>query len=208
MSSTPQQSGSTETNVSWLKPQQVESMRDAAHEGRHGPRDDAIVTVLYDTGLRRGELEQVNRDMLDLDDEQLRIPAGIQKDYPNENSPSAATFALDRSGDLRTVRTLRAYLSARDDAHAALFPSQKSDRMTGKALNDVVKRLAERAEIRPYTYGGRGSSDDVTAHTLRHSVAWRMLRAEDGNTLYDVRNRLRHATILTTERKYDHFQTI
>lgn len=208
MGSTPKAGRSIETNVSWLKPEQIEAMRDAAHQGRHGPRDDAIVTLLYDTGLRRGELAQVNRDMLDLDEEQLRIPAGVQKDYPNENSPSAATFALDRSDDLRTVRTLRAYLAARGDNLAALFPSQKSDRMTGKALNDVVKRLADRANVRPYNYGGRGSPSDVTAHTLRHSVAWRMLRAEGGNTLYDVRNRLRHATILTTERKYDHFQTI
>ena len=48
----------------------------------------------------------------------------------------------------------------------------------------------------------------MTAHTLRHSVAWRMLRAEEGNTLYDVRNRLRHATIVTTERKYDHFEKV
>lgn len=183
-------------------------MRDAAHEGRHGPRDDAIVTLLYDTGLRRGEMAQVDRGMLDLDEAQLRIPPGIQKDYPNENSPSAATFALDRSDELRTIRTLRAYLASRDDDSPALFPSQKSDRMTGKAINDVVKRLAARADIEPYTYAGRASPDGVTAHTLRHSVAWRMLRAEDGNTLYDVRNRLRHATILTTERKYDHFQTI
>lgn len=199
---------SADTNISWLKPEQVEAMRDTAHQGRHGLRDDALVTVLYDTGLRRGELAQVNREMLDLDEEQLRIPAGIQKDYPNENSPSAATFALDRNGDLRTARTLRAYLGARDDDYSALFPSQKSDRMTGKAINDAVKRLAERAEVRPYTYIGRGTPDDVTAHTLRHSVAWRMLRTEDSNTLYDVRNRLRHATILTTERKYDHFETI
>lgn len=198
----------TNSNISWLKPDQVEAMRDTAHEGRHGYRDDAIVTLLYDTGLRRSELASVNRDMLDLEEHQLRIPASIQKDYPNENSPSAATFALDRSDGLRTVRTCRAYLSARDDSHSALFPSQKSDRLTGKAINDVVKRLAGRAEIRPYTYAGRGSPSDVTAHTLRHSVAWRMLRAEKGNTLYDVRNRLRHATILTTERKYDHFQTI
>lgn len=183
-------------------------MRDVAHEGRHGPRDDAIVTLLYDTGLRRGELAQVNRDMLDLDEAQLRIPPSIQKDYPNENSPSAATFALDRSDDLRTVRTLRQYLNLRNGNSPALFPSQKSDRMTGKAVNDVVKRLADRADVRPFTYTGRGSPGDVTAHTLRHSVAWRMLRAEEGNTLYDVRNRLRHATILTTERKYDHFQTI
>lgn len=183
-------------------------MRDAAHEGRHGHRDDAIITLLYDTGLRRGELAQVNRDMVDVEDGQLRIPAHIQKDYPNENTPSAATFELDRSGDLRTVRTLRSWDSVRDDASGALFPSQKGDRLTGKAVNDVVKRCAGRADVRPFSAAGRGSAGAVSAHTLRHSVAWRMLRAEEGNTLYDVRNRLRHATILTTEREYDHFQTI
>jgi len=190
-----------------LKPRQVEDIRDAAHEGRHGPRDDAIVTLLYDTGLRRAELAAVNRDMLDLDERELRIPAHIQKDYPNDNSPNPATFELDPSGNLRTVRTLRAYLNNRSEADS-LFPSQKSDRMTPKAINDVVKRSAKRAEVEPHTYAGRGTPNDVSAHTLRHSVAWRMLRDEEDNTLYDVRNRLRHATILTTERKYDHFDRI
>jgi len=197
----------TNTNISWVKPEQVEAMRDAAHQGRHGPRDEAIVTLLYDTGLRRAELSQVDRDMLDLAAGELRIPPGIQKDYPNDNTPNPATFELDPAGDLRTERALRAFLSVRSDA-TALFPSQKGDRMTGKGINDVVKRLADRGGVEPYTYGGRGEADDVTAHTLRHSVAWRMLRAEDGNTLYDVRNRLRHSTILTTERKYDHFDRI
>jgi len=199
--------GMTKSNI-WLKPDQVEAMRDTAYEGRTGPRDDAIVTLLYDTGLRRAEAAQLNVDMLDLDESQLRIPASIQKDYPNDNTPDAATFRLDPSGDLRTVRTLRAYLNNRDDDSPALFPSQKSERMSPKVLNDVVKRLAKRAGVRPYAYSGRAESSDVTAHILRHSVAWRMLRAEEGNTLYDVRNRLRHATILTTERKYDHFETI
>lgn len=208
MSKPSQPTSNTKTNIPWLKPDQVEAMRDAAHQGRHGPRDEAIVTLLYDTGLRRAELAAVNRDMLDLDDEVLRIPPHIQKDFPNENSPTPATFRLDRTGDLRTLRTLRAYLNELDDGSPALFPSRKSDRLTGKGINDVVKRLADRAEVRPYTYGGRVEAAAVTAHTLRHSVAWRMLRAEAGNTLYDVRNRLRHASILTTERNYDHFQTI
>jgi len=198
----------TNSNISWLKPEQVETMRDAAHQGRHGPRDEAIVTLLYDTGLRRAELSAVDVDMLDLEQGGLRIPAHIQKDYPNDNSPDPATFELDQSGDLRTVRTLRAYLNATGEESGALFGSQKSDRLTGKAINDVVKRVAARGEIGPYTYAGRGDPADVSAHTLRHSVAWRMLRAEDGNTLYDVRNRLRHSTILTTERKYDHFDRI
>lgn len=200
-------SSTTDTNIHWLKPEQVEAMRDAAYTGSHGPRDDAIVTLLYDTGLRRGELAQVNQDMLDLAEGHLHIPPAIQKDYPNDNTPIPATFELDQSGELRTVRTLRAYLDGVDGTEA-LFPSRKSDRMTPKGINDVVKRLAARGDVRPYIYGGRGVAEDVSAHTLRHSVAWRMLRAEEGNTLYDVRNRLRHATILTTERNYDHFQTI
>jgi integrase len=205
MSTTP--ANVTETNISWLKPEQVEAMRDAAYEGRHGARDDAIVTTLYDTGLRRLELSGVDRDMLDLDDGVLRIPPRVQKQYPNDNDPSRRTFRLDPTGSLRTERTLRAWLNERRDVDA-LFPSQKSDRMTGKAINDVVKRVAARAGVEPYTYDGRGDAGDVSAHTLRHSVAYRMLRIEDGNTMYDVRNRLRHETILTTERNYDHFDTI
>ncbi|WP_256488676.1 tyrosine-type recombinase/integrase [Halohasta salina] len=204
----PQTTDSTETNIHYLKPSQVEAMRDAAFHGSYGQRDDAIVTILYDTGLRRAELSAVNRDMLDLDAGELRIPAGIQKDYPNDNTPSPVTFNLDPSGELRTERALRSYLSNRDDDSSALFPSRKSDRMTGKGLNEVVKRLAAEAKVRPYRSDGRGDADNVTAHTLRHSVAWRMLRAEEGNTIYDVRNRLRHSTVLTTERRYDHFQTV
>ena len=197
-----------DSNVSWLKPEQIESMRDAAYEGRHGQRDDAIITLLYDTGLRRGELSQIDCDMLDLQEGQLRIPARIQKDYPNDNSPNPATFELDPEGELSTTRTLRGYLDSRGKDTTALFPSQKSDRLTPKAINEVVKKAADRAEVRPHNYSGRGSPDDVSAHTLRHSVAYRLLHEYDSYTLYDVRNRLRHATILTTERKYDHFETI
>lgn len=196
---------STNTHVSWLKPGQVEEMRNVAHAGRNGYRDDAIIAVLYDTGLRRGELVDVDASMLDLETGELRIPAGIQKDYPNDNSPDPATFELDPGGNLATVRTLRAHLDGRDDG--PLFRSQKGGRLTGKAVNDVVKKCARRADVRPHTYDGRGAPTDVTAHTLRHSVAWRMLRKE-GAKLYDVRNRLRHSSILTTEREYDHFETI
>jgi len=54
---------------------------------------------------------------------------------------------------------------------------------------------------RTYTYGGRGDPVDVSPPTLRHSVTWRMLCAEEDNTLYDIWDRLRHTTIHTTERK-------
>jgi len=139
----------------WLKPGQVDAMREGAREGRHPQRDDAIVTLLYDTGLRRGELSLVDRAMVDLEDELLRIPTAIQKDFPNDRSPPPATFELDRSEQLDVVATLQAYLQQRDDDHAALFPSQKSPRLSGKAINDAVKRVAETADVRPYSFSGR-----------------------------------------------------
>ncbi|AAM88719.1 tyrosine-type recombinase/integrase [Natrialba phage PhiCh1] len=193
--------------VHWLKPDQVEAMRAAVLEGSHPERDNAILTLLYDTGLRRAELSGVDRAMLDVDDELLRIPSRIQKGYPNDRDPRPATFELDRGENLRTIATLNAYLEVRDDVDA-LFPSQMSTRMSPKGVNDVVKRAARRADIRPFTFEGRGGPDDVSAHTLRHSLAWRMLRVETGNILYDVRNRLRHRSLQTTERTYDHFETI
>jgi len=208
MGTSSQPTQNEKTNIRFLKPEQVEAMRDAAHEGRHGQRDDAIVTILYDSGLRRSELAAVDRDMLDLDDGQLRLPGHIQKDYPTENSPDPVTIEIDLEGDLRTARTLRAFLSTRNDDSPALFPSRKSDRLTGKGINDIVKRLAQRAAVRPHTFTGRGESDDVTAHTLRHSVAYRMLHVYDGYTLYNVRNRLRHSRLATTEQKYDHFDSV
>lgn len=189
-------------------------MRDAAHQGRHGPRDDALVTLLYDTGLRRAEAVQVNVDMLDLDEGLLLIPPHIQKGFHPDDSPSMnpdqVTFQLDRAGNLRTARTLRAWMNERPEGvdGDALFPSQQRPRMSPRNVYEIVQRLARRADVQPYVHGGRGGPEDVTAHTLRHSLAWRMLRVEEGNSLYDVRNRLRHSSIITTERAYDHFNLV
>nr|WP_256418775.1 tyrosine-type recombinase/integrase [Halorubrum laminariae] len=140
----------------WLKPEQVEAMRAAARDGRHALRDDAIVTLLYDTGLRRGELSRVDHAMLDLEDGLLRLPTSIQKGYPNDSEPPPVTFQLDRDGSLRTVATLKEYLDARVDDAPALVSSQKAGRMTGKGINDVVQRAARRAGVRPYCFSGRG----------------------------------------------------
>jgi integrase len=191
----------SESSIVWLKPEQVEAMRDAAYHGRNGARDEAIVALVYDTGLRRAEAAAVEREMLDLDAGELRIPPAIQK-QPSKGEASPVAFELDRSGDLRTVRTLRSYLSSSSSSDPTLFG------VGGRTIYNAVQRTAERADVRPYTYSGRADATDVSAHTLRHSVAYRMLRAEEGNTFYDVRNRLRHSSIKTTEEYYDHFDTV
>jgi integrase/recombinase XerC/integrase/recombinase XerD len=167
-------------------------------------RNDALIALLYDTGLRVGELVALDVGMVDLDDGVLMLPADIQKDYPNDNSPRYTEIEL--SGE--TVRTLRMYLNGRWKESEALFPSRQSNRMTQQSARNVVSRAALSADVSPYTVEGRGSPESVTPHTLRHSVAYRMLNRENGNTLYDVTKRLRHATMQTTERVYSHFDRV
>jgi integrase/recombinase XerD len=163
-------------------------------------RNDALLALLYDTGLRVGELVALDVSMLDLDEGITMLPGKIQKDYPTDRSPQYVEIELQPE----TVRTLRMYLTSRWKDSNALFPSRQADRMT----NESVRNAAEAAETRPFTVNGRGGPSDVTPHTLRHSVAYRMLNREEGNTLYDVTKRLRHATIQTTEQVYSHFDRV
>lgn len=191
----------------WLKPEQVERMRSTAVANSAtylASRNDVIIAVLYDTGLRVGELVNLNVEMLDLQEGIIMLPADIQKDYPNENSPVYTEIELAPE----TVRVLQTYLAGRWKETKAVFPSRSSNRITTHAVRRMIKQSAIDAEVRPYTTRGRGSPENVTPHTLRHSVAYRMLNREDGYTLYDVTKRLRHATILTTERVYSHFDRV
>lgn len=197
----------TEKATVWLKPQQVETMRTATVEisaDYLASRNDALIALLYDTGLRVSEAVQLDVEHVDLEDGVIGLPASLQKDYPTGNSPDYARIGLADD----TVRTLRMYLSSRWRDPPALFPSREADRMTTESVRNVVTDAAIAAGVEPYTLRGRGEPGDVTPHTLRHSVAYRMLAREDGNTLYDVTNRLRHATIQTTERVYAHFDEV
>lgn len=191
----------------WLKPEQVEKLRSATVENSADyltGRNDAMIATLYDTGLRVSELVALEVDMFDLDDSLLGLPARVQKDYPNDNSPDYAPIGLNDD----TVRTLRMYLANRWKDSEYVFPSRQEPKVGTETVRNVVRSAAVDAGVRPYTIDGRGKPEDVTPHTLRHSVAYRMLNREEGNTLYDVTNRLRHATIQTTERVYAHFDRV
>lgn len=168
-------------------------------------RDDAILATLQDTGPRVGGLVALNIDHLRDHNTRLYLPGGLQRDYPNDNSPSPTTIAL--SAD--TTRTLSSHLASRWKDAPALFPSRSSDRITTEGVRQMLERVAEEAGVeRDLVNRGRGDPGNVTPHALRYSVAWRMMNVEEGNTLYDVRKRLRHRSIQTTERVYDHFDVV
>jgi integrase/recombinase XerC/integrase/recombinase XerD len=199
------ESGNSKARASaWLKPGQVDALRTAVYRCRPDylqQRDDALLALMYDTGLRVGETVALDVDHLRDEHTTLYVPGPIQKDYPTDDSPGPARLGLADD----TTRTLSGYLANRWKDSDALFPSRSSPRLTPQAVRNMVERVAVEAGVEPFLAdGGRGEPTDVSPHALRHGVAYRMMNAEDGHTLYDVRNRLRHRSLTTTERVYDH----
>ena len=192
----------------WLKPDQIDALRSACYAigaDYLQQRNEAMVAVLADTGLRVGELVALDVEMLRESNSALYLPTHIQKDYPNDNSPPPATMQL--TADVQ--RLLSSYLTNRWKDSPAVFPSRSSDRITTQGVRNMLHKVAEEAAVEPYMVdGSRGDAGDVTPHALRHSVAYRMMNVEEGNTLYDVRNRLRHRSIQTTEQVYDHINRV
>lgn len=158
-------------------------------------RNEAIVTLLYDAGLRASELVGLDVANLDLDGGTIYLPTELQKG----NQPPANP-ALDRD----TVRLLQRYLRDRWKDPEAVFPSRSSPRLTTRSLERLVKAIAVEADVEPQlASGGTGEPEDVTPHTLRHSLAYRIVQTEGGR-LEDVQLRLRHATLQTTDEIYSH----
>lgn len=189
----------------WLTPNHVDRLRSACYEVGASylqQRNEAIIQLAYDAGLRVGELVAIDVEMLRDSNRELYLPGHAQKDYPTENSPGPVTISLASE----TTRLISSYLNSRWKESVALFPSRSADRITTQGVRDMLHKVSEAAEIQPFKVDGtRGDAADVTPHALRHSVAYRMMNEEDGNTLYDVRRRLRHRSVTTTERVYDHF---
>lgn len=188
----------------WLRPAAVEAMRDAclgdAFRPHLGARNEALVALAYDTGLRARELVGLDVAHLDLDADPATVylPSRIQK-----GDPPAATLELGKYG-ADSTRVLRRWVRDRWRETPALFPSREAERMSTRSLRRAVKRVAEAADVAPrLASGGAGDPGDVTPHTLRHSVAYRIIQ-EEGGRLEDVQLRLRHQNLQTTDQVYAH----
>lgn len=168
------------------------------HRLRTGREVRCVVWVwatVLGVGLQVGELAGLDVEHGDLDAGTVYLPTEVQK-----GSPPPATLELERD----TVRTLRRYLRDRWKDTSALLPTRSSDRITTRSLRRLVEKLALASGIKPEVAGGGvGEPADVTPHTLRHSVAYRIIQV-DGGRLEDVQLRLRHANRETTDRIYSH----
>lgn len=98
-------------------------------------RDQALIVMLLDTGLRAGELCSLRRDAID--------PATGRFEVIGKGDKLRACWCSPYTRDL-----LGCYLAQRSDSNPWLWPARYDQHLTRNGLYQVIRRAAMRAGIR------------------------------------------------------------
>lgn len=174
-------------SVDYLTREEVEMLFNAVDMAKNsGPRDRAMLEMLYSTGLRVSELVSLNRGDVNLDRREFMVRG-------KGNKPRLV-FLSERATNI-----LKKYLTTRADNFEPLFISYSR----GKADDDITegeaKRLSTVSVQEVARRHGRlaGLVKPVTPHKLRHSFATELLH--NGADIRAVQEMLGHASITTTQ---------
>lgn len=145
-----------------------------------GLRDNAMLQLLWSTGMRVSELVALNLDDLDL-------ASGYVRCLGKNNRERQVPVSLDAQRALDDYLTIgRPPLIRRRDERA-LFANHRGERLTRQGFWLILKGYARRA----------GLDSDVTPQTLRHSFALHQL--DQHTDLRSLQELLGHASITTTQ---------
>ncbi len=142
-------------------------------------RDRAILDLLFSTGLRVSELCSLNRDSIDMKQDEFSIRG--------KGGKIRVVFVSEQAKD-----SLKKYLEKRYDLDEAMFvqlgkKKGQSLRLTPRSVERIVAYYAKKA----------GIGKKVTPHIIRHSFATDLLR--NGADIRSVQVMLGHSNISTTQ---------
>lgn len=160
-----------------------------APEGAVGLRDQALVELLYGTGVRISEA--VALDVDDLPEQELGTLVVTGKGNKQRAVPLGG---MARSALAAYLVRARPEFATRGTFSPALFLNTRGGRLSRQSAYAVVQRAAERADI----------AAKISPHTLRHSCATHML--DGGADVRVVQELLGHASVTTTQ-IYTHVST-
>ena len=165
-------------------------------------RNELIVRLLFETGLRVGELSRIKLENIDRENGDIRVKSSKKRQKTEYRTVHYWSEATERLLTLWLDKGHREGIFGASES-PYLFPTPKRDRVREQAINDIVKQAAESAGLQEEQYedaAGR-SQWKITAHTLRHSCAMHLLN--NGATIAHVKKLLGHADIQTTQQYTD-----
>ena len=151
-----------------------------------GKRDLAIMECIYSTGLRVSELSNLNKKDIDLKRKEFAIRwkwKKVRVVYLTKNSASLIQNYLDTRNDNLSPLFIRHNIKT-DNLND--FTDEKL-RLSRFFITTMIKKYAYKAYI----------LKDISAHTLRHSFATKLLNA--WADLRSIQEMLGHASINTTQ---------
>lgn len=153
-----------------LSDEQIELLRD----GCHCSRDLAIIDLLYSTGMRIGELCNLDRDDINFNERECIV-------YGKGNKERRVYF------DAKAKLHLQKYLERRIDSNPALFVSMDApyDRLSIHAIEHRLRMLGKELDI-----------NKVHPHKFRRSMATKAI--DKGMPIEQVQKLLGHQQIDTT----------
>ncbi len=174
----------------YLSEDEVTRLLDAARRqsGPEGLRMNALMEVLYASGLRVSELVQLPVSALSRDDGMLIVRGKGDKERMVPLTEPAVE-ALAAYAPVREVFFPKRHATGRVAASPWLFPSRSAEgHLTRTRFGQKLKDLAVEAGIEPRR---------VSPHVLRHSFASHLLA--HGADLRSLQQMLGHADIGTTQ---------
>lgn len=150
--------------------EEIEKLRD----GCNCIRDIAMIDLLYSTGIRVGELVNLNRADIDFEERECVV-------FGKGDKERRVYF------DARTKLHLQNYLSGREDQNPALFVTLDSpyDRLKISGVEIRVRELGKRLKL-----------DKIHPHKFRRTMATRAI--DKGMPIEQVQKILGHSQIDTT----------
>lgn len=145
-----------------------------------GKRDKAMLELIYATGIRVSELVSLNMEHINMQMGFIQcIGTGLR-----ERIVPFGRLAADALTDY--LQTGRNELLTLRESESALFLNHLGTRLTRQGFWKTIKKYAKEA----------GIEEEITPHTLRHSVAAHLL--DNGADIRAVQELLGHADISTT----------
>jgi integrase/recombinase XerC len=161
---------------SFLYPEEVLKLLKAVNlKHKNGPRDLAIIELIYASGMRVGEVAKLRTENIDLGSGEVLVQGKGDKER----------VVLIGS---HAINSIKAYLVNRNKkADSQLFMGRAGTKLTSRSIERMIRKYAKKA----------GLEKRVTPHTLRHSFATHLLGG--GADLKVVQELLGHSSLSTTQ---------